>query len=214
MDRTKSATGRISVPGQDGTDTASDGRAARRDRNRLAAIDAAIELFSEDNLQPSMEEIALRSGISGKSVRRYFEDSKALLSAAIERQLELGYSLYWIHAVGEGPLDHRIESFVSVRLEAHQVIAATARAAAILAAKSTQVRMSFDRVRVLLREQIEVQFANELRSWSVGKREARVAAIDALVQFESLDYFRLRRGFTLSRTQSILIEILGDLLHQ
>lgn len=159
-----------------------------------------------------MDEIALRSGVSGKSVRRYFEDNRALLGAAIERQLELGYSMYRLHGVGEGPLEHRIESFVRMRLEAHQVIAGTARAATVLATKSAQVRTNLDRVLLLLRQQIEVHFAQELESLPVHLRESKVATIDALVQFESLDYFRVRRGFSLPRTQSVIVEALDELL--
>jgi AcrR family transcriptional regulator len=203
---------RIDAALRDDPDQTTDGRAARREKNRLAAIDAAIELFSEDNLQPGLDEIAQRSGLSSKSVHRYFENSQALLSAAIRRQLEVGYLLYYIHAIGEGPPEDRIDSFVSMRLKAHEEIGATARAATFLATRSAQVRENFDRVRRLLQEQIEIHFAQELDALPKLRRQSRVAAIDALVQFESLDYFRVRRGLSLAETQSILADALKVLL--
>lgn len=197
---------------QDEPEPSADGRAARREKNRLAAIDAAIELFSEDNLQPGLDEIAQRCGLSSKSVHRYFEDTHALLSAAIRRQLEVGSRLYSIHAIGQGPLEDRIDHFVSMRLDAHQVIGATARAATFLATRSAPVRENFDRVRYLLQAQIEIHFANELNAMPATKRQSRVAAIDALVQFESLDYFRIRRGFSLSKARLVIAETLTELL--
>jgi AcrR family transcriptional regulator len=197
---------------QDDPGRAVDGRAARREKNRLAAVDAAIELFSEDKLQPDLDEIAQRCGLSSKSVHRYFENSNALLSAAIQRQLEVGYPLYYIHSIGQGPLKERIDEFVAMRLEAHRVIGATARAAGLLARKNATVNEIFDRVRLLLRDQIELQFATELNAIPAGRREARVAAIDALLQFETLDYYRERRAFSMSKTQKVIVDALQKLL--
>lgn len=205
-------TTRSDIALQDDPDRAVDGRAARRERNRLAAVDAAIELFSEGNLQPELDEIALRCGLSSKSVHRYFDNSNALLSAAIRRQLELGYLLYHLRAIGQGPLENRLDCFVAKRLEAHQVIGATARAATVLALKNAAVRENMDRVRRLLRDQIELQFARELDALPAGQRKSRVAAIDVLVQFESLDYYRLRRELNFGETHTMIIEALRKLL--
>ena len=189
-----------------------DGRAARREKNRLAAIDAAIELFSEDNLQPGFDEIAHRCGLSSKSVHRYFENSNALLSAAIRRQLELGYRLYYLHAIGQGPLEDRVERFVAMRLEAHRVIGATARAAGLLALRNATVHENFDRVRLMLREQIELHFATELDALPDDRRESVVAALDVLVQFESLDYFMQRREFSTAKAHEVIALALNELL--
>ena len=54
--------------------TTEDGRHARRDRNRLAVVDAMLELYVEGNLDPSSDEIAERAGLSPRSLFRYFED--------------------------------------------------------------------------------------------------------------------------------------------
>jgi len=197
---------------QNPPDRAVDGRVARRANNRLAAVDAAIELFSEDNLNPGLDEIAHRCGLSSKSVHRYFENSNALLSAAIQRQLEVGYPLYYLHDIGVGPLSARIDRFAAMRLEAHRVIGATARAAALLAKKNVAVRDNLGQVRTLLREQIELQFDAELSVFPKAQRESRVAAIDVLVQFESLDYYRHSRGFSMRKTQKVIVDALTGLL--
>ncbi len=189
-----------------------DGRSARRDRNRLAVIDAAIELFSEGNLRPTSAEVALRCGLSQKSVSRYFEDFDALIAAAAARQMETVFSLFQIHAIGAGALERRIDDFVQVRLKAHEVMGGTAQAANLLAFNQPSVRKHLDEAQRLARKQVELQFAAELDLLPAARRESRTAAIDALLQFDSLDYFRQRRGFSLGVTHAILVDALTLLL--
>lgn len=85
-----------------GAGMSGDGRSARRDRNRLAVLDAVIELFSEGVLEPTPDDVAARVGLSARSVYRYFVDRDALLRAAIDRSFERVMPLYLIHAIGEG----------------------------------------------------------------------------------------------------------------
>ena len=65
----------MSVPARavDAPEVPGDGRLARRDRNRIAVLDAAIELFAEGVLDPTPDDVATRAGISARSVYRYFE---------------------------------------------------------------------------------------------------------------------------------------------
>jgi TetR/AcrR family transcriptional regulator, regulator of autoinduction and epiphytic fitness len=189
-----------------------DGRSARRDRNRLAVIDAAIQLFSEGNLRPDPADIALRCGLSPKSVSRYFEDLDSLIGAAAARQMEQVFPIYQIHAIGQGSLDHRIDDFVRTRLQAYEVMGATDRAAALLALRQPSVQNALDDARVLARKQIEAQFATELESLSSPQRDSRVAAIDALFQSETLDYFSIHRKFSVGVTHSMLVDALSRLL--
>jgi TetR/AcrR family transcriptional regulator of autoinduction and epiphytic fitness len=191
-----------------------DGRSARRDRNRLAVIDSAVELFSEGNLRPTATEIALRCGLSPKSVSRYFEDIDSLIAAAAARQMEIVFSLFQIHAIGEGALERRIDDFVSVRLKAHEVMGGTARAANFLAFKQPSVRKHLDEAQSLGRKQIALHFATELGPMPSARRVSRTAAIDALLQLDSLDYFRQHRKFSFSVTHATLVEALTLLLGQ
>ena len=189
-----------------------DGRSARRDRNRLAVIDAAVELFAEGKLRPTATEVAIRCGLSPKSVSRYFEDIDSLIAAAAARQMEIVFSLFQIHAIGEGALERRIDDFVRVRLKAHEVMGGTARAANFLALKQPPVRKHLDEAQRLGRTQIGLHFATELGPLPSARRESRIAVIDALLQFDSLDYFRQHRGFSFSVTHATLVDTLTLLL--
>jgi AcrR family transcriptional regulator len=190
----------------------SDGRSARRDRNRLAVIDAAIELFSEGNLRPTSAEVAERCGLSPKSVSRYFEDIDSLIAAAAARQMETVFSLFQIHAIGEGALERRIDEFVQMRLKAHEVMGGTSRAANLLALRQPSVRQHLDEAQRLGRRQIALHFAAELDPLPSAQRESRTAVIDALLQIESLDYFRQQRGFSFGMTHAILVDTLTMIL--
>jgi AcrR family transcriptional regulator len=184
-----------------------DGRAARRDRNRTAVLDAVIELFGEGHVDPEPELVAARAGLSGRSVYRYFEDRSALLRAAIDRQLERTRSLYRIHAIGEGPLGDRIERFVDARLRLYEAIAATSRAARARAAANPVIGAQVEATRAALRDQVDRHFAPELHA-----RPALAAAVDTLCQLESLDNYRLHRGTSPDELRQQLADAITALL--
>lgn len=189
-----------------------DGRVARRDRNRAAVLDAVIDLFSEGVVDPGPEEVAQRVGLSPRSVYRYFEDRDDLTRAGIEHHLAKVSHLYAIDGVGEGPLGVRIDRFVAGRLGLYEAIAATARVARFHAATSPILHDSVEWSRRVLREQVAEQFAPELDELPARRREARLAAVDTLFELESLDHYRVHRGFTTAETAALLTDALAALL--
>lgn len=195
-----------------GGDAAVDGRRARRDRNRDAVLDAVIELFTEDMFMPGANEVAERSGVSPRSVYRYFEDAEALTRAAIDRQLELVEPLYQIPALGEGPLDERVERFVTSRIRLWQAVGPTARAVSFRASTNRIMNRQFETTRDLLRGQVARMFAPELDDLGVAEARAVLGSIDVLCEFAGLDHLRRVRGLTDSQTRDILVRSLRLLL--
>lgn len=189
-----------------------DGRLARRDRNRTAVLDAIIDLFTEGDLDPTPELVARRAGISPRSVYRYFDDREALLREAIDHHLARVLPLAQIHDIGEGPLADRVPVFVAHRLRLHEAVGATARATRRRAATDEIVRDNLEWTRRGLREQIERQFAPELDAMPARTRRARIAALDALCELEALDHYRIHRGFSTSETETLLVDALFALL--
>jgi AcrR family transcriptional regulator len=193
---------------EDPAGEAVDGRAARRDRNRTAVLDAVVGLFSEEDLEPAPEAVAERSGVSLRSVYRYFDDREALLGAAVEHKVEQVRPLLLIHDFGHGTRLERIDRLVGARLRAYDEIASTHRAARRLAVTSVVVRERQQRTRMALRHQVEVQLAPELddlRSRTPQQAEVVLEAADALLQFETLDLYRLRRGLGGDHTHDLLV---------
>ena len=139
-----------------------DGRTARRDRNRELVLDAAIELFTENDLAPDAASVAERSGVSLRSVYRYFEDHDSLVRAAIARHAERIAPLLVIPDLGVGPFDVRVERLVAARMRLYEAAAPTARVAVLRAPDNPPLREQMDRLRATLRAQTEAMFEPEL----------------------------------------------------
>jgi AcrR family transcriptional regulator len=193
-----------------------DGRTARKDKNRLAVLDAVLELFTEGDLTPSPESIAHRSGVSLRSVYRFLADSKDLVHSAIERHLERVGPMFVLEPLGEGSFDERVETFVTARIRLYQAIAPTARAAqARTRMRATPVseviRESLNARRGLLRVQLSRHFAPELSGFGAAA-DAILAAADALTQIETIDWYLVDGGYTLAQARDALVTGLRRLL--
>lgn len=105
-----------------------DGRVARRDRNRNAVLDAVLDMFGEDMLWPSIELASERSGLSLRSVYRYFPDPAALVEAAIRRNIERNLEYGLLPSIGRGPLGKRIDDLVTMRVRLFERISPVYRA--------------------------------------------------------------------------------------
>jgi TetR/AcrR family transcriptional regulator of autoinduction and epiphytic fitness len=185
-----------------------DGRMARRDRNRSAVIDVVISLFSEGVLDPDPDEVAARCGLSPRSVYRYFEDREGLVRAAIDQHFEQVRPLTVIHAIGEGDLDDRIDRFVDARLRLYEAVAASARAARRAAEHSPILAEQVMHTRRALQEQVERHFAPEWQAFGTRRRRAVALTVDTLFQFEGLDHCRQHRGLSLRECRVVLREAL------
>ncbi len=189
-----------------------DGRLARRDRNRTAVLDAIVELIAEGDLDPTPERVAGRAGISPRSVYRYFDDREVLLRAAISHHLASVWHLYHFHRIGEGSLAARIADFAAHRVRLFEAIGPAARATRIRAVVDDILREQLELTRRALRDQIEKQFAAELDAMPARTRRARVAAMDALCELEALDHYRIHRRFSTTETEALLADALESLL--
>ena len=189
-----------------------DGRTARRDRGRTAVLEAALELFEEENLEPTPEQIALRAGVSARSVYRYFEDRDQLVRAIIaHKQLKI-LPLFHIADIGKGELEVRLTRFVDSRLKVHDAIAATARAMAIKSSSDPVIREQIDFRKSIFREQVELSFDQEFQTMSLAQRNASINAIDVLTQLDSLDRYQVDLALSLSETRELLLISLRALL--
>jgi AcrR family transcriptional regulator len=189
-----------------------DGRNARRDRNSEAVLDTVHDMFVEGNFSPAVEEVAARSGVSLRSVYRYFEDTEALLRQAIERRVSLVERLFVLPGAGEGPLPERILRLVNHRLVLHAKLGPTVRAALLRAPYSPLLAEQVQRRRALLTQQVEAQFAPELTALETARARELLACIDVLCEFESMEHLRAQRGMSVARTRSTLVTGLTALL--
>ena len=192
-------------------DTPTDGRMARRQRNIDAVLDVVLEMFAEDAMFPTIEQAATRSGLSLRSLYRYFADPAELLEAVIQRSDDVGQELSHIHAIGEGSIDDRIEAFVASRLRLHEAIGPVYRATGANAARHPRIQLEQTKNRNKMREQFELQFAPELKALKKADRDVLVASGDLLTQLGSIDYLRRHRELTSKQAAAVLTRSLSAL---
>lgn len=191
---------------------ATDGRAARRERNVTAVLDGVLEMFAEDSLFPTMEEAAKRSGLSLRSLYRYFSDPGELLESTIMRSRERAVAVAGLQAIGAGPVEHRIDAFVAMRLKIYDVTGAVWQATVANAARHPRIGEELASTRLELREQFARQFDPELRLVDAQARSTLLAAGDLATQPGSIDYLRRTRGLSVDEAHAVLTLSLRSLL--
>ena len=169
-----------------------DGRRAWRDRNRLAVVDALLDLYAEGNLRPDAQEVAERSGVSRRSVFRYFDDRDDLDRAAIERQQQRVMHLVEIPSIGEGSLPERIAGLALQRVTLFEQLGAAGRVSRLRAPFHTVIAGQLEQSRRFFRRQLERQFAPELGHMDNAAKGETLSAADVLCSFESYDFLRGR----------------------
>lgn len=158
-----------------------DGRTARRDRNRMEVVEAALALMDEGEADPSVEQLTARSGLSARSIFRYFEGLDDLRRAVIRRHFDRLRPLLEQAETAEGDLDTRIRRFVDARVRFNESIARPARTAQIRAQFAPVLADDIQEYRKVMDAQVRRQFAVELKARSRAEADDVVALIDTIV---------------------------------
>jgi AcrR family transcriptional regulator len=189
-----------------------DGRRARRGRNREAVVDALLELFREGDLDPSVAAVAERSGVSLRSVFRYFDDLDEMGRIAIQRHLDSVGHLFDIPGIGEGPRAARIDALVTQRIALYERVAPVMRAALIRAPFQPVISSGLGRRRAFLRDQVAKQFAPELATLNAADAAATLAGADVLTSFEGIELLRVDHKLTTAKAAAAIKGSLDRLL--
>ena len=168
--------------------TTIDGRTMRRTRNREAVLDAVLAIFEEGKLDPSIDEVADRAGVSNRSVYRYFDHRDHLIRAATTHALRKASPDMLLDDLGGGSFEQRARRFVDHRLNLYRKLAPITRAAMVAAVSEPLIAEEFDISRMMLRQQFLDHFADELRHLDPAHQTRAVIMAELPFQFESLDY--------------------------
>jgi AcrR family transcriptional regulator len=192
-----------------------DGRRARRDRNKDAVVDAYLALVREGHQRPSVSDVAERSGISYRSVFRYFADRDELTRAAIERHQADLLPLAAMPFDPAATLEERIAHFVARRTHLYEVIAPIARLSRSLAGVQPIIEAQLHASRQLFRAQLRKVFAAELAAGPKRSEEAVaqvLTGLDLVTSFESWDLLRRDQALTLDQARATLRATIATLL--
>jgi len=188
-----------------------DGRTARRERNRTAVLDAVLELFGEGSINPTPDEVAARSGVSLRSVYRYFDDRESLLRSAMEHHFLRIQPLFSLEIDPLDDLDRRVSALVGQRIRLYEAASAVFRAAIARAGSHSLIDDRVRERRELLARQVQELFAPELAA--LGARGPEVSAmVDVVTEFESIDHLRRFRGLDVDQTVAAVGHAVQSLL--
>ena len=183
-----------------------DGRHLRRERNIAAVLDAVLEMFEEESLTPTIERAAERSGLSLRSVYRYFPDPESLTQAAIDELWRRARPAAHLSRIGEGPFEGRVIEFAAMRVRLYDQVGHGFRAGRLHAPRSVRIREDLERTRRVLTRQFDQQFATEIDELDAGIRMPRRATGDIMSQFEAVDLLRRTRRLTVAESVEVVAE--------
>ncbi len=147
-----------------------DGRTARAERTRNAIVEAHLALIGEGDLKPTGERIAERAGVSLRALWANFKDMEALFAASglrlTQRQDEA-----FTPIPSSLPLGRRIEEFCRQRARILELIAPSARAAALKEPFSAQLRRNRAANIRRVQDEISKLFARELHRAGDAREE-------------------------------------------
>lgn len=160
----------------------SDGRHARRDRGKQVAIEAAIEIFREGGVIESMAQLAERSGISERTLFRYFTNQDGLIDAVANYAFPQLAEYFTIEPPA-GSLEDRMRALVNLRIRHAQVAGPMARTLERFARQFS--------IAAELRRGREEFFHQQMLIWlgddAHGLSDEVIALLDTLLDFSSLD---------------------------
>lgn len=176
------------TPNPSGTDLdATDGRVALRLRNRERVVAALIELVEEGVASPTLTQLIERSGLSERSIFRYFDDLGDLSLEAIRVAMLEAQPLATIDDAGQGDLDRRIKQLVASRIRVVAKVQPFGRLARERIRRVPEIEAGLATVVAALREQVEVQLGPELHAMTPARRRRAVDAVVTLLSFEGHD---------------------------
>jgi AcrR family transcriptional regulator len=209
-DGSESQEGSDSPDNSDSPET-SDGRRLRRSRNRDAVVDALLDLYRDGNLDPSAADVAERSGLSPRSLFRYFDDVDDLCRAAIDRQYELLRPMADIDLDPGIPLEARVEALVDRRTTLFEAAGKVGLVARLRAPFEPIIANQLAEIRGRLRGQVEILFSEEFKALGATRKAGALGAIDMLCTFESYLLFR-EQGMTMADVTAVLTDAILTLL--
>jgi len=176
-----------------------DGRTARRERNREDVVEAALSLIDEGEPDPSIDQLTKRSGLSARSIFRYFEGLDDLRRAVIRRHFERVGPYTDLPGAGSGPFEERVRRYVDARIKVNEAIAGPARTARARAPYAPVLADDIAEYRQMLDAQIRKYFAPELAKRPKAEVDDLVALIVVVVSFDGWEL--LTRDHHKSRSQ-------------
>jgi AcrR family transcriptional regulator len=176
-------------------------RADATERTRNAIVAAAHSLFREDpQLDPSLEAVAARAGVSTRSVIRHFGSKEGLLQEAIAAGIEKAETTRY---ADPGDVDGAVRSIVAH----YEAMGDEVMRWLALAERLPVVRRVTERGVETHLEWVDTVFAPDLDGLPRAARRARRAAIATATDVYVWHLLRRREGLGREATRAAILEL-------
>jgi len=191
---------------------ATDGRQLRRRRNREAVVEALLDLYRDGELRPSTEAIAARSGLSPRSLFRYFDDVDDLIDAAVARQRDRALPLVSIDISPREPLAAKASALVDQRFRLFDVVGNASTVVRLRSPFQPLLAAQLAEHREYLRNQMNRLFAPELAAMEPAAAATALATADVMASFEARQLLREDQGLSVPQAKAAMVSALVALL--
>lgn len=186
----------LAVPAPaDGAETRIDGRNLRAEQTRRKIVAATRALVEETATLPKVAEIALRAGVSVRSVFQHFQEVESLFLVVFDEIVAEAQS-EWQPIEPTGPLAARIETFIARRAAVSERVLPVRFAAICVEATSPAMAERSKVARALVRQHIERAFRPELDRLQPADRRLTLDALRAALDWDL--WMNMRRFHELS----------------
>lgn len=152
-------------------------------------VEALLDLYRAGNLTPTVAEVAELSGVSHRSVFRYFEDLDELYRVGIEKNRSAIEHLIPIRNFGGGTFAERVDHIVAQRLALWAEMDATAQVARMRAYSQPVLAEDLAKGRVFFRRQVAQQFEPELKVLPHAESLRILSSVDVMLSYETFALF-------------------------
>lgn len=171
-----------------------DGRRARRERSRVAVIDAVFTLVRNGKVPPIVEDVAEQAGVSVSSIFRNFDGLDDMQRQAFDVFRERYAHLFDPVVDSAAPRAERVAKHVRARLDLLTVAGPMMQIARQRALDYQPMAEGVGRSRSQLSDQARAHFASEAAQLSPAEAANLLAVIDAMTSPEAYEVLQAAHG--------------------
>lgn len=194
-----------------GTESRVDGRNLRAEHTRRKIVVATRALLEETSMLPKVAEIALRAGVSVRSVFQHFQEVETLFLAVFDEILAEAQDA-WVPVEPVGPLAARVEALVSRRAAACERVLPVRVAAVPFEGSSPAMAERTKIARAAARQQIEWALRPELDRLAPTDRRQVVDALRASLDWDMWMNMRRYHALSLEEAEAVWHKIVTGLM--
>jgi AcrR family transcriptional regulator len=194
-----------------GAESRIDGRNLRAEHTRRRIVAATRALLEETYALPKVAEIALRAGVSVRSVFQHFQEVESLFLVVFDEILHEAEE-QWQPVEPTGPLTARIDMLVARRAALCEHVLSVRFAAISMEASSPAMSERAKVARALARQHIERAFRPELDRLAPADRRQTLDALRAALDWDMWMNMRRIHGLSVEEAQAVWHKIVTALM--